>query len=79
MVTYGPSVTPATTCALVSTCWGEMTKPEPSICFEQLGATPMILTMLSRARARPAELSTEVSGGRRVSALSAPSALNTWV
>src|ERR1035438_7704703 len=55
-----------------------MTKPEPSIRREQLGAIPMTLTMLFRDRTRPEEPSTAGLGGATVSAGSAPSAPKTW-
>ena len=71
-------VTPATTCALVRMCWGEMTKPEPSIRRWQVGAIPMTLTMLFREWTRPGEARTAELGGATVSAGSAPRAPNTW-
>src|SRR5215469_8694409 len=58
-----PLRTPATTCALVSTCWGAKTKPEPSSVREQLGAVPTILTTLGLARSTPAAWATAGSGG----------------
>src|SRR5690348_4048481 len=77
--TIGPLVTLATTCALVSTCCGEITKPEPSSCREQCDDVPTILTMLLLARDRPAECSTLEFGGGTLSAPSSPSAPNTCV
>src|SRR5260370_42410763 len=72
--TSWPCVTPATTCALVSTCPGAYTKPDPSILCEQLGAMPSTFTMLPRAAASPAELRTAGLGGATASTPSGPSA-----
>src|ERR1700722_14022804 len=74
----GPTVTPATTWALVRTCCGAMTKPEPSIRIEHDSATPSILTMLGSARRRAGDLRTTALGAARLRLDSAPIALKTW-
>src|SRR5260370_19091251 len=56
--TTGPSRTPATTCAFVSTWFGAYTKPEPSILREQSGAVPSTFTTLTLALCTPALLIT---------------------
>src|SRR5436305_1812123 len=53
---------PATTCALVSTCCGAYTNPEPSIRREQDGAVPRSCTTGRRAWVTTAEPATAGSG-----------------
>src|SRR5262249_37448018 len=69
--------TPATTCALVSTWCGEMTKPVPSIVSEQVVAVPLTMTMLCLSAANPAELSTAGSGAASPAPDCAPRTSNT--
>ena len=52
-------------------------KPDPSICSEQLGATPLTFTMLCSSSRSPASFSTAGLGGPTASAPSAPSAPKT--
>src|SRR5215469_3990838 len=69
--------TPATTCALVSTWPGEITKPEPSIVSEHVVAVPLIFTMLRLSPASAAELSTTWVGSGSPAPDCAPMASNT--
>ena len=78
VVTVWWLVTPATTCALVRTWSGEMTKPDPSMDRWQLGATPWTRTTLLLAACTPLASTTAGSGAGMARMRSAPMPLNTW-
>src|SRR6266540_4082230 len=61
--TVNGAFVPATTCALVITCSGAYTKPEPSRRREQVGAVPSTFTTDARALTTAGELATFGSGG----------------
>jgi hypothetical protein len=54
-----------------------MTKPEPSICLPQLGASPTIFTIEDSAETTPGSLSTEASGAGTLAIVSCVNGPNT--